>query len=282
MFGAMSNPTPTRPFSATFFPSLAFLLFGVALALGFVTATEKISRSLTQIHQSRPEIVVKGVATQDLRSAQGMVRVSLSWRGEDFEAGRKALAAQRTALNDVLRELGFTPAELIFTAPTVHRLEPAVYVEPPVDANEKVPVRRPQLIDFERFARGKVAEFVFNQDLTAQSVDVARILAFTRREIFLTDGVILARGTPIFRLLNLADVKKDLLESAAKDAQRRATTMVAGSGTSLGALLEASQGLIQISAKDRIDESDSNQVDVHSIDKTIRVVVTMRFELIRQ
>ena len=106
----MSNPAPSRPLSPTFFPSLAFLLFGVALALGFVTATDKFGRSLTQIRQNRPEIVVKGVATQNLRAAQGMVQVSLRWRGEDFEAGRRALTTQRAALNDVLRELGFTPS----------------------------------------------------------------------------------------------------------------------------------------------------------------------------
>lgn len=278
----MSHPAPSRPFSPTFFPSLAFVLFGVALALGFVTATDKFGRSLTQIRQNRPEIVVKGVATQNLRSAQGMVQVSLRWRGEDFEAGRRALATQRAALNEVLRELGFTPSELIYAAPTVSRLEPAAFVEPPVENGEKPPVRRPQLVDFGRFARGKVPEYLFDQDLNVQSVDVERILAFSRKEIFLADGVRLERSTPIFRLLNLADVKKDLLESAAKDAQRRANTMVTGSGTSLGALLEASQGVIQISAKDRIDESDSSQVDVHSIDKTIRVVVTMRFELIKE
>lgn len=278
----MSHPAPSRPFSPTFFPSLAFVLFGVALALGFVTATDKFGRSLTQIHQNRPEIVVKGVATQNLRSAQGMVQVSLRWRGEDFEAGRRALATQRAALNEVLRELGFKPSELIYAAPTVRRLEPAAFVEPPVENGEKPPVRRPQLVDFDRFARGRAPEYLFDQELNVQSVDVERILTFSRKEVFLADGVGLERSTPIFRLLDLADVKKDLLESAAKDAQRRANTMVTGSGTSLGALLEASQGVIQISAKDRIDESDSSQVDVHSIDKTIRVVVTMRFELIKE
>jgi hypothetical protein len=278
----MSNPAPSRPVNLTLFPSLAFLLFGVALALGFVTATDKFSRSLTQMRQNRPEIVVKGVAAQDIRSAQGMVACALTWRGEDFEVGRKALAAQRAKLDELLRELGFQASELIYAAPTVHRLEPAVYVEPPVDATDKTPIRRPQLIDYTSFARGKNPEFIIEQDITAQTAEVERILALTRREIFLTDNVTLRRSAPIFRLLDLAAVKKDLLESAAKDAQRRASTMVANSGTTLGALLEASQGQIQISAKDRIDESDSSQVDVRSIDKTIRVVVTMRFELIRE
>lgn len=277
----MSNPAPSRPLSPTFFPSLAFLLFGVVLALGFVTATGRVGRSIEQLRQSRPEIVVKGVATQHLRSAQGMVQASLRWRGEDFEAGRRALTAQRAALTETLRQLGFTAAETIFAAPTSRRLEPAVYLEPPTEPGEKAPVRRAQLVDYDRFARGKAPEFVLEQDFVVQSAEVERILAFSRQEAFLADGVILERGAPIFRLLNLADVKKDLLDSAAKDAQRRARTMVADSGTSLGALLEASQGVIQISAKDRLEESDSSVVDIHSIDKTIRVVVTMRFELIK-
>lgn len=278
----MSNPAPTRPLSPTFFPSLAFLLFGVALALGFVTATDRFGRSLTQMRQNRPEIVVKGVAAQHLRSAQGMVQVTLRWRGEDFDEGRAALAMQRGALTDELRRLGFAATETIFDAPGFRRLEPAVFVEPPVEPGEKTPVRRPQLIDYELHARGKVAEYVLTQELTVQSADVERILTFSRKEIFLAQGVSLARNAPIFRLLDLAAVKKDLLDSAAKDAQRRANTMVAGSGSSLGALLEASQGVIQISAKDRIDESDSSHVDVSAIDKTIRVVVTMRFELIKE
>jgi len=278
----MSNPAPSRPVNLTLFPSLAFLLFGVALALGFVTATDKFSRSLTQMRQNRPEIVVKGVAAQDIRSAQGMVACALTWRGEDFEVGRKALATQRAKLDELLRELGFKASELIYAAPTVRRPEPAVYVQPPVDATDKTPIRRPQLVDHTSFARGKNPEFIIEQDITAQTAEVERILALTRQEIFLTDDVTLTRSAPIFRLLDLAAVKKDLLESAAKDAQHRASTMVTNSGTTLGALLEASQGQIQISAKDRIDESDSSHVDVRSIDKTIRVVVTMRFELIRE
>jgi hypothetical protein len=278
----MSNPAPSRPLSPTFFPSLAFLLFGVALALGFVTATDKFGRSLTQIRQNRPEIVVKGVATQDLRSAQGMVGADLAWRGENHDAGRDAMLAQRTQLTASLRKAGFAENEIIFEATTVRRLEPAVYLEPPLAAGEKQPVRGRQLIDFDTHARGQVPEYVFAQHLTLQSADVARIEAFSRQEFFPSGGVTFVRSTPIFRLLNLADVKKDLLESAAKDAQRRAQTMVNGSGSRLGSLLEAAQGVIQISAKDRIDESDSGNVDVFSIDKTIRVVVTMRFELVKE
>ena len=39
----MSTEKPSRPVSPTFFPSLAFLLFGVALALAFVVAAGDIT-----------------------------------------------------------------------------------------------------------------------------------------------------------------------------------------------------------------------------------------------
>ena len=278
----MSNTTPPRPVSPTLYPSLAFLLFGVVLALGFVTATDRFGRVITQSRQNRPEISVKGVATQDLRSGQGMIGGDLTWRGENYEIGRTAMATQREALATLLQAAGFNDKEIIFEVTSVRRLDPAIYVEPPVIAGEKQLPRTRQIIDLEVHARGQVPEYVFSQHLTVESADVARILAFSRQEIFPADGVSFNRGTPVFRLLNLAEVKKDLLESAAKDAQRRAQTMVGGSGSRLGSLLEAAQGVIQISAKDRIHESDAGNVDVFSIDKTIRVVVTMRFEIVKE
>ena len=145
----------------------------------------------------------------------------------------------------------------------------------------RTPVQRAP-IDFNRFARGKVPEFGLTQSFTLESTNVARIQEFARREVFLEQGVVLGRSSPIFRLVKLNEVKKELLEAAALDAQRRAATLVNGSGSKVGSLLEASQGVIQISAKDRVGESDSNSVDLYSIDKTIRVVVTMRFEITKE
>ena len=269
----MSTEKPSRPVSPTFFPSLAFLLFGVALALAFVIASDKVGKSIGQFRQNRPEITVKGVATLDVRSGQGGMSGSLSWRGEDFAAGRAALAAQRAVLQAALRQAGFTANEVVFAATESSRYEPAVFVE---YANQgdgaRTPIQRAP-IDFSRFARGKVPEFGISQSFTVESTNVDRILAFSRQELFLEDKV---------ELLKLSEAKKELLEAAAQDAQRRAVTMVNGSGSKVGSLLEASQGVIQISAKDRVGESDSNSVDLYSIDKTIRVVVTMRFEIVKE
>jgi len=278
----MCSENSPRPVSPTFFPSLAFLLFGIALALAFVVASDKVGKSIGQFKQTRPEITVKGVATLDVRSGQGSLTGMLSWRGEDFAAGRAAIAAQRAVLQTALRQAGFTPKEIVFAATDSTRYEPAVFVE---YANQgdgaRTPIQRAP-VDFSRFARGKVPEFGITQSFTVESVNVDAILAFSRQELFLDDKVELSRGSPVFRLVKLNETKKELLEAAAQDAQRRAATLVGGSGSKVGSLLEASQGVIQISAKDRVGESDSNSVDLYSIEKTIRVVVTMRFEIVKE
>lgn len=276
----MSSEKPAA--NVTLLPSLAFLLFGVALALGFVVASDKVGKSIGQFKQSRPEIIVKGVATLDVRSGQGSMYCSLSWRGEDFAEGRAALAAQRKAVEQLLKAAGFADAEVVFSASDYSRLEPATFVEYASQGDgARTPLQRAP-VDFNRYARGKVPEFVFQQSFNIETTNVDRLLAFSRQEVYLGQSVHLSRGTPAFRLVKLNEAKQELLEAAAKDAQRRAATMVAGTGSKVGSLLDASQGVIQISAKDRVAESDSNSVDLYSIEKTIRVVVTMRFEIIKE
>ncbi|MEY4402785.1 MAG: hypothetical protein RIR91_820 [Verrucomicrobiota bacterium] len=66
----MSQDKPVRSVNLTLLPSLAFLVFGVALALAFVIASDKVGKSIGQFKQNRPEIIVKGVATLDVRSGQ--------------------------------------------------------------------------------------------------------------------------------------------------------------------------------------------------------------------
>jgi hypothetical protein len=278
----MSQDKPVRSVYLTLLPSLAFLVFGVALALAFVIASDKVGKSIGQFKQNRPEIIVKGVATLDVRSGQGSLNGTLSWRGENFAEGRVAMLAQRAAVQKLLKEAGFAESEIVFSASEFTRLEPAVFPEfAPNQDGVRTPIQRAP-VDFNRFARGKVPEFALTQSFSIETPNVDRVLAFSRQEIFLEQGVTLSRGTPIFRLVKLNESKQELLEAAAKDAQRRAATMVAGSGSKVGALLDASQGVIQICAKDRVGESDANSIDFYSIEKTIRVVVTMRFEIVKE
>jgi hypothetical protein len=247
---------------------LAFLLLGASLAFGFIVASDKLSKAIAQVRSARPEVTVKGVATQDLRADEGELTGKLSWRGTDLAAGRAALDAQREALRHLLVQTGFAEGEVEMMPITVMRLEPA-------RANATT-------VDYNRSARGQLPDFIVSSSLEIRSSKVDVVAKLMRQEIVLGQEVELHRNSPVFRLLKFDDSKKELLEAAAKDARRRAGILVAGSGSKVGTLIDASQGVFQISAKGRVNEGDYSSVDSTSMDKTMRLVVTMRFELVKE
>ena len=247
---------------------LAFLLLGASLAFGFIVASDKLSKAISQARSARPEVTVKGVATQDLRADEGEMVGTISWRGTDLAAGRKALEAQRRAFRGLLIQSGFAEGEIEVMPITVTRLEPAR----PNDLK----------VDFSRSARGELPDYVLSSYFEVRSVKVDVVSNLMRQEVVLGQDVELHRNAPVFRLLKFDDSKKELLEAAAKDARRRADILVAGSGSKVGTLIDASQGVFQVSAKGRANEGDYSSVDSTSIEKTMRLVVTMRFELVKE
>ena len=247
---------------------LAFLLLGASLAFGFIVASDKLSKAIAQVRAARPEVTVKGVATQDLRADEGELNGALSWRGTDLVAGRAALEAQREVFRRLLVQVGFAEAEVEMMPISVSRLEPA-------RANATN-------VDYAKSARGQVPDYILTCYFEIRTTKVDLVAKLIRQEIVLAQEVELQRSAPIFRLLKFDDSKKELLEAAAKDARRRADILVAGSGSKVGALIDASQGVFQVSAKGRVNEGDYSSVDMTSIEKTMRLVVTMRFELVRE
>lgn len=260
----MSSESPSSPLAQR----VAFLLLGASLALGFIIASDKLSKAIAQVRAARPEVSVKGVATQELKSDEGELGGSLVWRGTDLAAGRAALEAQREAFRRVLKEVGFAESDADFSPVAMVRLEPA-------RANATN-------VDYARSARGTVPDYILTSTFVVRSSKVQAVVGLVRREIALAQDVELHRGQPVFRILNFDDSKKELLEAAAKDARRRADVLVAGSGSKVGGLLDASQGVFQISAKGRINESEYGAIDNSSVEKTMRLVVTMRFELVKE
>jgi len=247
---------------------LAFLLLGASLALGFIVASDKLSKAIAQVRSARPEVTVKGVATQDLRADEAELNGVLSWRGTDLVAGRAALEAQREVFRRKLVQVGFAETEIEMMPISVSRLEPARASATNVDYNKS--------------ARGLVPDYILISPFELRTSKVDLVAKLVRQEVVLSQEVELQRNMPVFRLLKFDDSKKELLEAAAKDARRRADILVAGSGSKVGTLIDASQGVFQISAKGRVNEGDYSSVDMTSIEKTMRLVVTMRFELVKE
>jgi hypothetical protein len=247
---------------------IVFLLLGITLALGFIVGAEKIGKGLSQVNHRRAEVTVKGVALQKLRADFGELHGELIWRGEKLAEGKVLLNQRREALIALMKESGIDASEVVFNPLDSSRLEPSRAKEGQVD--------------FNRYARGTAPEYLLNLSFVIKTKNVDALAKFSFQEFSVENEVYLNRMRPMFLVSQIDDSKKELLQQAATDALNRAKTLVAGSGSKIGSLLEASQGVFEITPLDREGNDHGEGIDTSSIDKKMRLVVTMRFEIVRE
>jgi hypothetical protein len=126
------------------------------------------------------------------------------------------------------------------------------------------------------------SRFIVAQTLMVRTNDVDRIAALSQRvgEIVAAGVVITAEGTPqgpFYLFTQLNDIKPGMIAEATKNARAAAQQFAADSGSALGEIRQASQGLFQILPRD----SAPGQTEEKQIVKTVRVVSTVEYSLAR-
>lgn len=84
---------------------------------------------------------------------------------------------------------------------------------------------------------------------------------------------------PDYFVSDLESIKFRLVEEATKNGKSRAELMASSSGQSLGSLVSAQQGVIQITKKNSSETSSWGVYDTETIDKVVKLVVTLEFEI---
>jgi hypothetical protein len=95
------------------------------------------------------------------------------------------------------------------------------------------------------------------------------------------DGVEVRSAPPMFTVSSTDVAKNSLLAEATRNALERAETLANGSGSRVGALQSASQGVIQILPRGSISNSDGGDYSTTTIDKTMRAVVSLEYAVER-
>lgn len=242
---------------------LAFLLLGLSLALGFVAGSDRIAKAVAH-RRAQPELTVRGVATQPAKADTGTMSYQLFWRGENYVAGRALLERRRDELVARLRQAGIPESDILPRAQGFQRFLPAPAGTKPEHMGG--------------FARGAAPDFTISQVILVRTGQVDVLAKLALEPIEFVDDVILSRGTPAYRISALDEARRELLEAATKDARRRADVLVAGSGSKVGALLEANQGMFEVTSP----ENPGDDFDTTAIQKVVRVVVSLRFEIVRE
>jgi len=124
----------------------------------------------------------------------------------------------------------------------------------------------------------EITGYSLRQEVEVRSNDVDRIAQIAREATeLINQGILLESAPPKYYYTQLGDLKIQMLGEAAKDAKTRAEQIAASTGNSIGTVRSARMGVMQITAADSTEVSDSGISDTSSIDKDMTAVVNISF-----
>lgn len=238
----------------------------IAVTAGIVFSSFMLSRFMLKIqHSTEKNITVKGVAEKLVVSDLAAFKCSITVRGNTRPEGYAELDKARKSLCAKLDSLGFD----------------ATMRE---DENISCDTHYRTVKTKDKFGKETSNSYFDHYELTYSvrirtsnvklvSANVLKIheLAAKQYNIFVE--------SPKYFINNPEQYKLELVNAASASAAQRARTAASHSGSSLGPLMEARQGVIQITAPASNDTSDYGVYDTRSVQKVIRLVMTMKFSL---
>ena len=124
----------------------------------------------------------------------------------------------------------------------------------------------------------EITGYSLKQELEVRSTDVDKIAQVAREATeLINQGILIESMPPAYLYTKLGDLKVEMLAEAAKDAKVRAQQIAQSTGGSIGSVRTARMGVLQITAADSTEVSDSGMNDTSSLDKDITAVVNIGF-----
>ena len=235
------------------------LALGAALALGFAYASQSVSRAMIAM-RTASTIKVKGTASIDLTSDRAVWQGFVTARGTTLPEAFAKLSANTQRLQKFIVDAGFDAGEITVDA-----------------ASTEMTYAR----DLKGNQTSRIENYVLTQGVSVGSGKVTAVKTLSERVTdLIRDGVEVRSTNAQFLLTNPDGVKQDLLAEATRNAYERANTLAKGSGSSVGALQSASQGVIKILARGQVDNGEyGRDYDTSSIAKTMRAVVSLEYAI---
>jgi len=229
------------------------------LALGLVVAAWIAAGAARQFVDARATISVTGSAKQRIRSDRAIWRGTYSAQSPGIAAAYAELEGGRRLVAEYLVARGFADSAIVFSQ---------VQTQPLYE-------RAPNGLPTERIEGYRLA-----QTVEIRSEDVARIEALARTATeLLRRGVRFESMPPEYLVTGLADLKREMLAAATRDARARAGEMAKNAGSSIGRLRAARMGVFQVTPAFSTEVSDYGVNDTSSLEKDITAVVSVSFEI---
>lgn len=235
------------------------VILGVA-GLGSVALLARAVVHSFEIKHAEQRITVTGSATKRIRSDLIVWRAHLMSQNADLTTAYKKLAVDVPVVVAFIKAHGMTDREVTVSAATITEVHP-------------------------RTSEGSLQEEVIaayraQQDIEIESADIAKVEQISREATQLLDrGVYIQSDAPLYVYTKLAPLKIQMLADASKDARSRAEQIAANTGSTLGKLITARMGVMQVNAKFSTEVSGEGNNDKTTLEKDAMAVVTASFEV---
>ena len=237
----------------------------IAITIGMVVSAFMLSRFMLKIqHSSEKSITVKGVAEKLITSDLGTFTCSLKVKADTKAEGYALLDRSSKVLESKLDSLGFTEnmrEDKNISCAEIYRT-----------VKTKVNGRETSTDEFDHYALTYSVR-IRTSNVQLIKENVLKIYELTARKLDISISDV------EYYISNPEQYKLELVNQASSAAAERARTAASQSGSKLGPLMTARQGVIQITAPASNDTSDYGVYNTSSVQKVIRLVMTMEFEL---
>lgn len=232
---------------------------GFALAVALVLSSIVIGWSYVHTKKSDQTITVTGSARKRIKSDLVIWRAGVSYQGAHPQDAYKSLQDSVPRIKQYLVSKGVPENEI-----TISSVSSTMLHGKDSNGNETA----------------DITGYSLHQELMVRSADVDRIEKISREATeLIQQGILLESSAPEYYYTKIADLKIDMLAEASKDAKVRAQQVASSTGSSIGSVRQARMGVMQITAADSNEVSDSGINDTSSLDKDITAVVNVSFSV---
>lgn len=233
---------------------------GIYLAVALVLSSIVLGWAYTSKKNGDEAVAVTGAARKRIKSDLVLWSAGVTHQGATLADAYKNLSGDVPRIKQYLLDKGIAENQI-----TVSSIATTPQHGRDSDGNETT----------------VITGYSLRQYVEVNSNDVDRIAQIAREATeLLNQGILIESSPPQYFYTALGDLKIQMLGEAAKDAKTRAEQIAASTGNRIGTVRSAKMGVMQITAADSTDVSDSGISDTSSINKDITAVVNISFAVL--
>lgn len=239
---------------------------GFLLALGLIIGGWVLGAEIKATRLSDRYVTVKGLVERKVKSDLAIWPLSYKEAGDDLASVYARTEADKKAILDFLDQQGIQSSEI----------ELGVIRVVDTQANE-----------YGGGANRAPHRYIVEQQVTVRTSRVDQVAAAAQKTMELLQKGIVLNSNPgqglNYKFTGLNSVKPDMITEATRNARAAADRFALDSGSKVGSIRQANQGVFSIVAADQGSDTgeggDGNFGSDTSLMKTVRVVTTVQYYL---